>query len=377
MKIAFVLNSSGLYGANRSWLGLVEYLRERGIECFAILPLRGDIEGKLREMGICHKVIELRACVWYPGYIGAPFLVNLLRIPAVVSTLKKWDVDIIHTNNSNYDIGMIAALIMHKKHLWHVREVIEVSYSAKWIFPKMYKKLREKSDAVICVSQYTHEYSKQHFPNQNMKMIYNPYDIDYYNIAREKFAPNQTVTIIMAGVFAACKRQIDAAKAIAVLAERGIKNVRLVLAGNGEPKYIEEIEEYIAANHLEENVIFTGFVEDLRELRRTADVALCCSYGEALPRVVVEGMLGELLVIGAESGGISELIGHNERGLLYELENYGQLADCIEYAINNKEECRRMILSAKEYAVKNFELSNSGERVLQVYKELFGGKLPA
>lgn len=374
MKIAFILNSSGLYGANRSLLGLLEYLCEHGHECFAILPASGMVEQELNKLKVSYKVIEYRACVWYPGYIGLPFLVNMIKLPGIIDTIKKWNVDVIHTNNSSHDIGMIAASILHKRHVWHIREVLEISYNAKYIFPRMYKKLRAKSDAVICVSKYTYDYHMSHFPNKNMQIIYNPYDIDYYNIERKCFAPNEIVTIIMAGNFTACKRQLDSVKAIDILVKRKIEHVELVLVGSGEQKHIDEIVEYVHANHLERWISLVGFVKDLREIRRKADIALCCTEGEALPRVVVEGMLGELLAIGADSGGVAELIKHRERGLLYEVGNYDQLADQIEYAINHKEECRKMILAAKKYAIENFELSHSGESVVKVYMELLADR---
>lgn len=370
MRIAFLLNSSGLYGANRSLLGLLEYLCRHGHECFVILPNSGMIEQELNKLGVPHRVIGYRACVWYPGYIGAPFLVNLVKLPYIVDTIRKWNIDIIHTNNSNIDIGMIIALVLRKKHVWHIREIIEISYYAKYIFPRMYRKLREKSNAVICVSKYTYDYNMMHFPNKNMKMIYNPYDIEYYSVSRESFAPNETVTIIMAGTFVTCKKQMDSVRAINILAERGIRNINLILAGNGEQKYIDEIEEYIQENHLGQQVALVGFIDDLREIRKESDIALCCTEGEALPRVVVEGMLSELLVIGADSGGVAELINNGERGILYELGDYEQLADQIEYAINHKEECWQMITLAKQYALENFELVHSGESIIKVYNEL-------
>lgn len=370
MKIVYILNSSGLYGANRSLLGLLKYLCGHGHECFAILPASGMVEQELNKLGISYKVIGYRSCAWYPGYIGAPFLVNMLKLPSVVNTIKQWNVDIIHTNSSSHDIGMLAAGILHKKHVWHIREVMEISYSARYIFPRIYKKLRAESDAVICVSKYTYDYHMSHFPNKNVRIIYNPYDTEYYNISRESFAPNETVTIIMAGNFTACKRQLDSVKAIDILVKRGIEHVKLILAGSGEQKCIDEIVEYVNENHLEEKVALVGFVEDLRKIREQADIALCCTEGEALPRVVVEGMLSELLAIGADSGGIAELIGNQERGFLYKVGDYHQLADQIEYAINHKEACREMILKAKQYAMENFELERSGESVVAVYKEL-------
>lgn len=371
MRVAFILNSAGLYGANRSLLGLIRYLREKDIVCFAMIPTSGGIEEELRELNVEYVIQEYRPCVWYPGYIGVPFLVNLIKLPTMIRIFKKWNVDLIHTNNSNFDIGMILAKILHKKHVWHVREIMERFYYTRNIFPRLYRKLRAQSNAVICVSQFVYDYHMERYPNCNMKMIYNPYDTDYYNISREDFAANKIVKILMAGLFTENKRQIDAVKAIKVLLERGVKNVKLILAGNGDQKCIDEIVDYIQINHLEQWIEMLGFVSDLRGLRNESDITLCCSTDEALPRVVVEGMLGELLTIGADSGGVTELLG-NRRGLLYEFGNYEQLADQIEYAIDHKKECREIIMTAKKYAIDNFELNHSGDKVLEVYHELLG-----
>lgn len=370
MRIAFILNSSGLYGANRSLLGLISYLREKNITCFAILPQRGDVEQEFEKMDVEYAVADYRSCAWYPGYKGAPFLVNIYNIPKIACIIRKWNVDIIHTNSSSHDIGIILAKLLRKKHVWHIREILEYFYDTKWIFPHLYKQLRYCSDAVICVSEYTYNYHAEKYPNPNMKVIYNPYDVKFYDIQREEFAPQSEVTILMAGGFAKLKRQIDSVKAIKILLDRGIENVRLVIAGGGEASLINEVKNYIYDYELQDKIELLDFVPDLREIRRNSDIALCCSDGEALPRVIVEGMLSELLAIGADSGGIAELIEHKRTGLLYEVGNSEQLADQIEYAVNHREECRKMVVAAKKYVIDNFELNHSGEKVVEIYNKL-------
>lgn len=310
--------------------------------------------------------------MWYPGYISLPFLVNLFRLPRLCHIIQKWDVDIIHTNSSTHDIGIIAAGILRKKHVWHVREVMELFYHAKYIFPKMYVKLRAKSDAVICVSEFVYNCSMERYPNKNMKMIYNPYDINYYDIKRTSFAPEKKVRILAAGHVLPIKGQIDIVYAMAVLKERGIDFVSAMIVGGGDKEYIEKIERLIHEKKLEDFVEYRPYMSDLRELRKEHDIALSSSVEDALPRVTVEGMLGELLSIGTNSGGIVELIQEGETGLLYAPGNYVELADKIEYAVSHRSECWKMIRRAKEFAVREFELKQSGERVLQVYRDILG-----
>ena len=168
------------------------------------------------------------------------------------------------------------------------------------------------------------------------------------------------------------KGQIDIVYAMAALVERGIDYISATIVGGGDRDYIEKIKNLIHEKKLEAFVEYKPFMSDLRELRKKHDIALSSSVEDALPRVTVEGMLGELLSIGTDSGGIAELIQEGETGLLYAPGNYEELADKIEYAVNHRSECWKMIRRAKEFAVREFELKQSGERVLQVYREILG-----
>lgn len=370
MRVVYILNTSSAYGANRSLVSFINYLAGNGVKCFAILPEAGGIEEELKALGVECFIATYRACVRYPGYIGMPYLVNLVNIPRLAHQIKKWNVDIIHTNSSTHDIGIVIAKLLGKKHVWHVREVLEEHFHTTYYFPALYRKMRGKSDAVICVSNFVYNYNLEKFPNPNMKMLYNPFDLDYYNIARTGFVQKDEVNILIAGNITESKGQIEGVRALAELTHRGINNVRMILAGGAEKKCLEEIEALIAEEQLEGKVDYLGHVSDLRAVRAECDIALNCSFAEALPRVTVEGMLSELLSIGADSGGIAELIRDGITGLLYEPGNYVQLADRIEFAINNKQKCRQMIIEAKKYASANFKLETNARELLVLYEEI-------
>ena len=371
LRIVYILNNSSLYGANRSLLSFVEYLLSRQDKVLMILPEQGDIVGELEEKGIPYKIITYRGCVWYPGYVGLPFLVNILNFRKIVSAIKAFHPDIIHTNNSSHDIGILAAKWLHIPHVWHVREIMESNYHTRYIFPHLYRYLRRTSDATICVSEFILNYHRQKYPNGQMYAIYNPFDVAYYSIERTEFAPNENLTILMAGAFTEYKRQIDAVEALGILADRGICNVVLEFAGSGSEEYTKMLLDRAREKNVEDRVHILGFLQDLRKVRREADVALCCSIDEALPRVLVEGMMSELLVIGSRSGGNAELIGnYDERGLAYETCSGADLADKIEYAMIHKAECREKIVRAKQYALDNFEKTAEGKKIAAVYEDV-------
>ena len=81
-------------------------------------------------------------------------------------------------------------------------------------------------------------------------------------------------------------------------------------------------------------------------------------------------MLAGCLTIGGNAGATTELIDNGKNGLLYEIGNYKDLADKIEYAIKNKEKSQEMINNAKRYAVDNFDIINYQKFINNLYNDI-------
>ena len=105
-----------------------------------------------------------------------------------------------------------------------------------------------------------------------------------------------------------------------------------------------------------------------------ADIAVVSSRYEALGRVTIESMLGEVLVIGADSGATTELICDGVTGYLYEVGNSRQLADQIISVLENKNKSREIVYQAKKYALENFDSSQYAAQILKIYKQCLTGK---
>ena len=76
---------------------------------------------------------------------------------------------------------------------------------------------------------------------------------------------------------------------------------------------------------------FFGYVENTLPLIRGADVLLMCSRYDAFGRVTVEAMKLGKPVIGAKSGGTTELISEGFNGLLYTSGDHMELTGKIRY----------------------------------------------
>lgn len=81
-------------------------------------------------------------------------------------------------------------------------------------------------------------------------------------------------------------------------------------------QYMRDIQAFINQFGLD-NLLFTGYVEDMIYLRSKVDAEIIPSKSEAYGRVTLEAMLSHNLVIASNSGANPELVGKNERGLLF------------------------------------------------------------
>jgi glycosyltransferase involved in cell wall biosynthesis len=75
---------------------------------------------------------------------------------------------------------------------------------------------------------------------------------------------------------------------------------------------------------------------------QAADVFILPSRDEALPMSLLEAMYFSKGIIASRSGGIPEIIEHGENGLIFELEDYQQLADYIQKLFYDREYLEQM-----------------------------------
>jgi 1,4-alpha-glucan branching enzyme len=131
---------------------------------------------------------------------------------------------------------------------------------------------------------------------------------------------------------------IDAAD---LLRNKG-KNVRFVIAGKGP--LLDELRGVVQQKQLEQFVHFTGFVSD--EERNAwfakADAALFPSHYEPFGIVALEGMASGKLTIVSDTGGLREIVEHEETGLKVYPNDPHSIVWAVEFILSNRERCRKI-----------------------------------
>merc|ERR1712000_37713 len=121
----------------------------------------------------------------------------------------------------------------------------------------------------------------------------------------------------------------------------------LRIVGEGDALYKAELEQYIKNNGLANNVMFLGYLDNPVTLMANSDIFLMCSRNEAFGRVTIEAMTAGCPVIGANSGGTSEILDENKYGLLYEPGDSESLAERVVNLLSDNE-LRLSVSSAGE-----------------------------
>jgi glycosyltransferase involved in cell wall biosynthesis len=132
-------------------------------------------------------------------------------------------------------------------------------------------------------------------------------------------------------------------KGVEVLLEamRGLREARLVVAGDGEHR--EALERRAAELNLGSAVRFLGRCDAgrVRGLLRGARALVVPSIYEGMPLVVLEAMEAGLPVIASRVSGIPEVVADGQTGWLVPPEDPERLADALAAALADPEEAQR------------------------------------
>jgi glycosyltransferase involved in cell wall biosynthesis len=155
--------------------------------------------------------------------------------------------------------------------------------------------------------------------------------------------------------------------AFAVLLEKH-NNIKLVLTGDGELQ--KETLEYARILKISDNVIFSGFREDLKNIYSAYDIFTHPSIeggGELFPYTVLYAMAQELPIVVTSIGEMPVMIEDGISGFIVKEKSAMALAEKLEVLINDKLLREKFGKEAYSRLVNNFTLKQTTEKTEKLY----------
>jgi glycogen(starch) synthase len=240
--------------------------------------------------------------------------------------------------------------------------------------------IANRSDRVIACSTFMREQIVDVFgvPDASVEVIPNgidPQDIQPSDDAelrrlRSEFAAPDEPLVLLVGRLVYEKGFQFALEALPKIIER-LPKTRFVVAGSGTHE--EELRRQAEELGLMEHGTFVGWIGDdvLHSLYAIADVCVVPSLYEPFGLVALEAMASSCPCIVADTGGLREVVPHDEVGLRFRARDPESLAEMTIRVLEDAELCRRLTADAFKH-LRRFDWADVAERTAGIYEELAG-----
>ena len=144
---------------------------------------------------------------------------------------------------------------------------------------------------------------------------------------------------------------------------------RLLLVGAGGADLHnceEELRRYVEESGMQENVVFTGFVEEVEPWLQAADLFVFPTREEAFGIALIEAMACGLPSVTTSTGGIPDIVAHDRDALVVEPGALVPLREAIRRLLDEPKLAARLGGEARRTVVRSF----SREIVVERYAEL-------
>ena len=362
MKILYVITGLAQGGAERVVCDLADRMYEQG-HIVKIAYLVGDVLTMPQYEDI--ELIKVN-------------LNNLYSIPSAYLKLSKiireFLPDVIHSHMVHANI--FTRLVRLNTPIKKLICTAHNSNEGGWIRMQSYRFTHKLADLTTNVSKEASQafIDKKAVPNENIETIYNGINLNefyYRSEAREKILNelklDKDIYLILAvGRFNEQKDYPNLLKALEVLKNKGLKKIKLMIAGDGELRM--KIENLICELNLVDNVRLLGRRNDIPDLMSAADLFVLPSKYEGFGLVVAEAMACETLVVATDCGGVAEVLNNPE--FLVEPTNPIEMAEKIEYTMQLAEDSKkRIILKNLNQVCDNFSLSEITKEWIKLYHD--------
>jgi len=229
---------------------------------------------------------------------------------------------------------------------------------------------------VNCEAMRRHMIDDEHFPDQRIELCYNGVDTAHFFPApgpAPKPAPVADASFLIGSV---CVLRPE--KALHLLQEafariRHMKpGLKLLIVGSGPE--LPQLQINSRRLGIQDDCVFVPATPLVPQFLRALDIFVLSSHSEAFSNTLLEAMACGCCAVGSRVGGTPELIGNDERGLLFRPGDAGDLAEKLATLIGDEQLRRKFGTCAAEFARTKLSIEIAAQRMADIYEMMLRRK---
>lgn len=153
---------------------------------------------------------------------------------------------------------------------------------------------------------------------------------------------------------------------------RAVPDARLVILGQGELQ--ETLARQIHHHAIEKHILLPGFRTDVLSLMKTADIFTMSSVMEGLGTSLLDAMACARPIVATRTGGIPEVVVHDETGLLVPPRDADGLADALITLLKDAPRAQRLGTAGYDRVHRRFSVEHMVHETVAVYERLLASR---
>lgn len=301
------------------------------------------------------------------------FLFSLLR--KIVKTVKTEKPDLCYMTPSTWDWGFyrdcLIVFILKRfnvKIVFHFHNKPKIGFGDKWYNKCLYRYFFKGTNYIFLDEILTKPF-ENYIDNKHLYIC--PNGIETVDNIIRKNVYDENLRFLFLSNLINDKGVCALLKACEILKNKGLK-FHCDYVGKSGDIDSNELIELINSKELADKVSYLGpkYGDEKNNVLVQHDVLVFPTYyeGESFALVLLEAMQMGLACISTYEGAIPHLIDNNVTGLLVEQRNVKELADKMEYCINNSTEVKKMGQKGKEKFLKLYTKDIFEQNITNILK---------
>lgn len=372
-KVLHIIDSGGLYGAEKVLLNLMAEQARQGLE---------PVMASIGELGIVEKDVETEALK--RGLRVEKFRMrpgsNWLGAFAVLRFARRMKADILHSHGykGNILFGLIPRRfrrlpIVATLHGWTWTGRLNRMLLYEWLDAVS---LRFIDHVVLVNGMMENHHRLKELPDDRKSIINNGTDFasdkgpDSASLPTElRDFVERGFTVVGVGRFSPEKGFSSLIGAVADLIKEGL-DLQLLLLGDGGLR--GELEGQIKEWGVSDRVLMPGYVDNIHLFLKKCRIFAMPSLTEGLPMALLEAMGAGIPIVASRVGGIPDALGGGEAGVLIEPGDSDALKDALRCIFQAPEKMKECVALARERVEREYSSRKMAESYLKVYRQVLG-----